>query len=87
LHLLNPGDEVIVVDPGYDYYSQIRIFGGIPVPVPAHESNRFKVDPDDIKAATDRTKLMIINTSSNPTGAILDETIMGPLLKWPKNTT
>ena len=77
LHLLNKGDEVIVIDPGYDYYSQIRLFGGVPVPVVALESNRFKVDPDDIKAAiTDKTKLMIINTPSNPTGAILDETIL-----------
>ncbi len=77
LHLLNKGDEVIVIDPGYDYYSQIRLFGGVPVPVPARESNRFKVDPDDIKAAiTDKTKLMIINTPSNPTGAIFDEKIL-----------
>jgi aspartate/methionine/tyrosine aminotransferase len=77
LHLLNKGDEVIVTDPGYDYYSQIRLFGGVPIPVPALESNRFKVDPDDIKAAiTDKTKMMIINTPSNPTGAILDETIL-----------
>jgi aspartate/methionine/tyrosine aminotransferase len=77
LHLLNKGDEVIVVDPGYDYYSQIRLFGGVPVTVPARESNRFKVDPADIKAAiTDKTKLMIINTPSNPTGAIFDETIL-----------
>ena len=77
LHLLNKGDEVIVIDPGYDYYSQIRLFGGVPVTVPARESNRFKVDPDDIRAAiTDKTKLMIINTPSNPTGAILDEEIL-----------
>jgi len=77
LHLLNPGDEVIVVDPGYDYYSQIRLFGGVPVTVPAFESNQFKVDPADIQAAiTEKTKLMIINTPSNPTGAIFDEEIL-----------
>ncbi|MEJ2282131.1 MAG: aminotransferase class I/II-fold pyridoxal phosphate-dependent enzyme [Desulfobacterales bacterium] len=77
LHLLDRGDEVIVVDPGYDYYSQTRLFGGVPVTVPARESNLFKVDPDDIKAAiTDKTKLMIINTPSNPTGAILDADIL-----------
>ena len=77
LHLLNPGDEVIVVDPGYDYYSQIRLFGGVPVTVPARESNRFKVDPSDIKAAINhKTKLIIINTPSNPTGAIFDEEIL-----------
>jgi aspartate/methionine/tyrosine aminotransferase len=77
LHMLNPGDEVIVLDPGYDYYSQIRLFGGVPVPVATHESNRFKVDPADIKAAiTGKTKLMIINTPSNPTGAILEREIL-----------
>jgi aspartate/methionine/tyrosine aminotransferase len=77
LHLINQGDEVIVIDPGYDYYSQIRLFGGIPVPVPVCESNRFKVDPDDIRAAiTDKTKLMIINSPSNPTGAIFDDEIL-----------
>jgi aspartate/methionine/tyrosine aminotransferase len=77
LHMLNPGDEVIVIDPGYDYYSQIRLFGGVPVPVAVHESNRFKVDPLDIKAAiTNMTKLMIINTPSNPTGAVFDEAIL-----------
>ena len=41
LHLVEPGDEVLVVDPGYDYYSQIRLFGAVPVPVPAHEENRI----------------------------------------------
>lgn len=77
LHLLDPGEEVIVVDPGYDYYSQIGLFGGVPVRVPAYEKNHFKVDPDDIKKAiTDKTKLMIINTPSNPTGAIFDEEIL-----------
>lgn len=77
LHLLNKGDEVVVIDPGYDYYSQIRLFGGVPVPVPARESNRFKVDPDDIRAAvTNKTKLIIINTPSNPTGAVFDESIL-----------
>lgn len=77
LHLLNPGDEVIVIDPGYDYYSQIRLFGGIPVRVPAYEKNHFKVDPEDIKnAITARTKLMIINTPSNPTGAVFDREIL-----------
>ena len=77
LHLVDPGDEVIVIDPGYDYYSQIGLFGGIPVRVPAYEGNRFKVDPDDIrKAITNKTKLLIVNTPSNPTGAVLDEAIV-----------
>jgi aspartate/methionine/tyrosine aminotransferase len=74
LHLIDTGDEVIVVDPGYDYYSQIRLFGGVPVRVAARESNAFKVDPSDIrKAVTARTKLILLNSPSNPTGAMIDK--------------
>ncbi len=73
LHLVNPGDEVIVVDPGYDYYSQIRLFGGVPVRVAVKEENLFKLDPEDIKkAVTPKTKAIILNTPSNPTGAVFD---------------
>ena len=74
LHLIEPGDEVIVIDPGYDYYSQIGLFGGVAVRVPAREQNLFKVDPADLKAAiSPKTKLIILNSPSNPTGAVLDE--------------
>ena len=77
LHLVEPGDEVIVIDPGYDYYSQIGLFGGVPVRVPAREGNLFKVDPADVKAAlSPRTKLIILNSPSNPTGAVLDEFLL-----------
>ncbi|KPK87970.1 MAG: hypothetical protein AMJ94_16165 [Deltaproteobacteria bacterium SM23_61] len=80
LHVVETGDEVIVVDPGYDYYSQIRLFGGIPVRVPAEERNKFKVNPEDIRAAvTDKTKLMIINTPANPTGAMIDGPKLGEI--------
>ena len=73
LHLVEPGDEVIVVSPGFDYYSQIRLFGGVPVTVEAREEIGYKVDPADIrKAATSKTKLLILNLPSNPTGAMLD---------------
>jgi aspartate/methionine/tyrosine aminotransferase len=73
LHLVNPGDEVMVVDPGYDYYSQIRLFGGVPVSIPAREENGFRLDPADVRAAiTPKTKAIIVNTPSNPTGAVFD---------------
>jgi len=74
LHLVEPGDEVILIDPGYDYYSQIGLFGGVPVRVAAREENLFKVDPQEIQSAiTSRTRLIILNSPSNPTGAVLDE--------------
>jgi len=80
LHLIEPGEEVMVIDPGYDYYSQIGLFGGLPVRIPAHEENGFKVDPADVKkAVTPKTKMMIINTPANPTGALLDEGILDAL--------
>jgi aspartate/methionine/tyrosine aminotransferase len=80
LHLIEPGEEVMVIDPGYDYYSQIGLFGGKPVRIPAREENGFKVDPVDVKkAVTPKTKMMIINTPANPTGALLDEGILKAL--------
>lgn len=82
LHLVEPGQEVIVIDPGYDYYSQIRLFGGVPVAVPALEKNGFKVNPEDIKAAvSDKTRLIILNTPSNPTGAMFDRKILEAIAK------
>jgi len=80
LHLVEPGDEVIVFDPGYDYYSQIRLFGGVPVAVPVVEADGFRVDPERVRAAiTDRTRLMVLNTPSNPTGAVLDRATLAEL--------
>ncbi|MFW6372915.1 MAG: pyridoxal phosphate-dependent aminotransferase [Thermodesulfobacteriota bacterium] len=80
LHLVSPGEEVIVIDPGYDYYSQIRLFGGVPIRVPVREENGFKLDPADLRrAVTDKTKVIILNTPGNPTGAMFDEAALKEL--------
>ena len=77
LLLVNPGDHVLLLDPGYDYYSQIRLFGGIPIPIPVRESNGFRLDIGELKKAISRkTKLIIVNSPSNPTGAMLAEETM-----------
>lgn len=77
LNFIESGDEVIVMDPGYDYFSQIRLFGGVPVPVPLHEANGFRLDPDDLRQAiTGKTKMLVINSPSNPTGAVFDRALM-----------
>jgi aspartate/methionine/tyrosine aminotransferase len=74
LLLVNPGDHVLLLDPGYDYYSQIRLFGGVPIPITVSESNGFRLNPGDLKKAiSKKKKLIILNSPSNPTGALLDD--------------
>lgn len=71
--LVNPGEEVIVPDPGFPtYYSAIQYCGAVPVTVPLYESNRFRLNPDDLrKRITPKTRLIIINSPSNPTGGVM----------------
>lgn len=71
--LVNPGEEVIVPDPGFPtYYSAIQYCGAVAVPVPLYESNQFRLNPEDLrKRITPKTRLIIINSPSNPTGAVM----------------
>lgn len=73
--VVNPGEEVIVPDPGFPtYFSAIKACGAIPVTVPLKEENDFRLDPNDLKEKiTDKTRLIIINSPSNPTGAVMTE--------------
>ncbi|NPE30789.1 aminotransferase class I/II-fold pyridoxal phosphate-dependent enzyme [Methanococcoides sp. SA1] len=72
--IVNPGDEVIVVQPSYVAYVPSIVFaGGIPVTLGARPENDFKITADEIKnAITDKTKAVIINYPNNPTGATMD---------------
>ena len=73
LALVSPGDEVIYPDPGFPTYSAvIKVTGGIPVPIPLREENHFSFDLEvfDTKIS-DRTKLIILNSPSNPTGGVI----------------
>ncbi len=67
--LLNPGDEVIIPAPYWvSYEAQVLLAGGVPVIVPTREDQDFKLLPDGLRAAlTPRTKLLLLNTPSNPT--------------------
>jgi len=73
LALVEKGDEVIYPNPGFPTYeAMIRIAGGIPVPVPLLENNQFSFDLKAFdKLLSDRTKLIILNSPSNPTGGII----------------
>jgi len=77
LSVINPGDEVIITDPHYACYPQIiKIAGGVPKKVRISEKNGFQIDVAEIKKnITDKTKAIILNSPSNPTGAILDADI------------
>jgi aminotransferase len=71
--LIDPGDEVISSDPGYVAYEADIIFaGGVPIPVPTYADYGFAIRATDIAAAiTPRTKLILLGTPNNPTGAVI----------------
>ncbi len=72
LSIVNPGDEVIILAPYWvSYYDQIIIAEGIPVVIEAKLDNDFKIEPEQLEAAiTNRTRLIIFNSPSNPTGMV-----------------
>ncbi|HWR26021.1 MAG TPA: aminotransferase class I/II-fold pyridoxal phosphate-dependent enzyme [Methanosarcina sp.] len=71
--VVNPGDEVIVVQPSYvAYVPCVVLAGGKPVIVPTHRSENFSLTAEALKPAiTDKTKAIILNFPNNPTGAIM----------------
>jgi len=73
LALVAPGDEVIYPDPGFPtYHAMIRVAGGVPVPVTLREENQFSFDLNVFDSKiSDRTKLIILNSPSNPTGGVI----------------
>ncbi|MGA5582037.1 pyridoxal phosphate-dependent aminotransferase [Streptomyces thermodiastaticus] len=74
LALVEPGDEVVALEPYYDSYAAcIAMAGGrrVPVTLRPHDG-AFRLDLDELRAAvTDRTRLLLINTPHNPTGTVL----------------
>lgn len=71
--LVNPGEEIIVPDPGFPtYFSAIKFCGAKAVRVPLREENNHQLSAVDVeKLITSNTKLIIINSPSNPTGAVM----------------
>ncbi|EKN63194.1 aspartate/tyrosine/aromatic aminotransferase [Schinkia azotoformans MEV2011] len=70
---INPGDEVIIVEPCFVAYASIvQLAGGIPVPVQTTAENEFKLQPEQIEEViTPRTKAILICSPNNPTGSML----------------
>lgn len=71
--LLNPGDEVLIPDPVWlHYFYCVRMAGAVPVSVPLHETHAFVPQVDDIRARlTPRTKMLLLTSPHNPTGAVI----------------
>ena len=81
LSIINPGDEAIILAPYWvSYYDQIKLAEGTPVIVNATVENDFKVKPEQLEAAiTEKTRLVIFNSPSNPTGMVYSREEMSKL--------
>lgn len=77
---LDDGDEVLIHTPCFTPYSQqIQLTRGVPVEVPTYETDAFQLKLENLEAAiTDKTKVLIVNSPNNPTGAVFSkETLRG----------
>ena len=70
--LLDPGDEALIPMPAFPAYTRcVYMAGAVPVPVPAKEANDFTPSVQDLRSQiTSRTRLLVVNTPNNPTGAV-----------------
>ncbi len=71
--IVEPGDEVLVVEPSYVCYTPItELTGGVPISIPTREEDKFKLTPELLKKyITPKTKMLILPYPNNPTGAIM----------------
>ena len=81
---INPGDEVLIPAPYWvSYPDMVRLAGGVPVAVHAGAAQGFKVTPLMLEnAVTDKTRMLILNTPSNPTGAVYADREFMQIMRW-----
>jgi methionine aminotransferase len=86
--IVHPGDEVLVLEPAYDLYGPaIRLQGGVPVYVPL-PAPHFRPDWDQVRAAlSPRTRLIMLNSPHNPSGAVLTATDLDTLAALLRDTS
>ena len=83
LGLVEPGDEVLVPDPGFVAYPNlVRMAGATPVPYPLDPAQGWRLDPEAVAARiTPRTRAILLNSPSNPTGATHAEADLAAVLR------
>ena len=81
--LVDEGDEVIIPSPYWVSYSEmVTILGGKPVFIPTSEKSRFKITPEDLeRAMSGKSKVLILNSPNNPTGAVFSRDELFSLAK------
>lgn len=84
--IVNPGDEVILMEPSYVAYTpSVELTGALPVHIKLEHEDQFKLTPEKLKAAiTPKTKAILMNFPSNPTGGVMtkeDYAKLAPILK------
>jgi aspartate/methionine/tyrosine aminotransferase len=82
--LLDPGDEVLLPTPYWTTYPEsIKLAGGVPVEVPTNESTGYLAGVEQLEAArTDRTKVLLFVSPSNPTGAVYSREQVAAIGRW-----
>lgn len=85
--LINPGDEVIWLTPGWVSYPSIaQLCGGVPVAVHLKYDEKYRITYEALEAAaSERTKLLVINYPNNPTGRILSEDDIDAISRFLRN--
>ena len=92
LALINPGDEVVIPTPAWvSYVEMVKLAEGVPVTVATKPENGLKMTADELEAAiTPRTRLLMLNSPSNPTGAVYSrqelDALAAVLVKHPRVT-
>lgn len=86
--IIDPGDEVLVVEPCFVCYAPlVELAGGVPVSVPTRIENNFKLTLEDFRdKVTERTKMIIMPFPNNPTGAIMTREDLEPIAEYLHDT-
>ncbi len=84
LSLYDPGDEVLVPNPGFVLYpAHARLLGAVPIPYSLRASRKYLPDLDELeRLVTDRTRVLIVNSPSNPTGGVFPRSVVDQLVAF-----